>query len=330
MRIFITNLAPTLSNKIFLALLLFLITASTTVTAQESANQNPNYRIGPGDIIDVNVSQSPQLTRTGVRVNNQGMIQLPMLDEDIQAGCRTERELAEQVKEKYKKFLLNPYITVAVQQFNSNPVAVIGAVNTPGRFQLQRPIRLLELLTWVNGTAERAGTSIEILRNRSMPFCDGPQLIMTSGVGDELIALNLADTFKGTEGANPYVRAGDIIRIADAEIKTAYIVGNVKNPTAINLKETVTLTQAIAMAGGLAPEARADKIVIRRQLSGSVNRTEIAANLKEINLRKTSDILLQPNDIVEIPGPKPNIFKDILKTIVPTIGTLPLRVIPIP
>ena len=89
-------------------------------------NQNPNYRIGPGDVIDVTVSQSVQLTRTGIRVNNQGMIQLPMLDEDIQAGCRTERDLAEQIKEKYRKFVLNPYITVAVQQFNSNPVAVIG------------------------------------------------------------------------------------------------------------------------------------------------------------------------------------------------------------
>lgn len=319
-----------LKNTFLGVLSLFVLATSASISAQDSIVQNSNYRIGPGDVIDVNVSQSSQLTRTGVRVNNEGMIQLPMLDEDIQAGCRTERELAEQVKEKYKKFLLNPYITVAVQQFNSNPVAVIGAVNTPGRFQLQRPIRLNELLTWVNGPAERAGSSLEILRNRSMPFCDGPQLIFASGVGDELITLNLADTFKGTEGSNPYVRAGDIIRVVDAEIKTAYVVGNVRNATAISLKEPVSLTQAVAMAGGLAPEARADKIVIRRVLSGSVNRTEIAANLKEINLRKANDILLQQNDIVEVPGPKPNIFKDIMKTIVPTLGSLPVRVIPIP
>ena len=330
MRIFVRKSIAILGRKVFWAASLILTTASISVFAQESASQNSNYRIGPGDVIDVNVSQSSQLTRTGVRVNNQGMIQLPMLDHDIQAGCRTERELAEEIKEKYKKFVINPYVIVAVQQFNSNPVAVIGAVNTPGRFQLQRPIRLVELLTFVNGPAERAGTSIEILRNRSMPFCDGPQLILTGAVGDELITLNLSDAFKGTEGANPYVRAGDIIRIADAEIKTAYVVGNVRNSAAISLKEPVTLTQAIAMAGGLAPEARSEKIVIRRQISGSVNRTEIAANLKEINLRKASDILLQSNDIVEVPGPKPNIFKDILKTVVPTIGTLPMRVIPIP
>jgi polysaccharide biosynthesis/export protein len=316
-----------ISSKIMVVVaIVFAIATLMTVSAQDT-----NYRIGPGDVIDVIVNPAgSELSRTGIRVTNQGTIQLPKLDSEIQAGCLTERELADQLKEKYKKYVINPNVIVAVQQFNSNPVAVIGAVNTPGRFQLQRPVRVLELLGWVNGTAERAGPSIEIIRNRSLPFCDGSQLVLSGGVEDELITLNIADIFKGTEGANPYARAGDIIRISDAEITRAYVVGNVKNAMAISLKEPVALTQAIAMAGGLAPEARSEKIVIRRQISGSVNRTEILANLKEINQRKTNDILLQSNDIVEVPGPKPNIFKDILKTIVPTIGSLPMRVIPIP
>ena len=328
MRIFVTKSKTTVTKTLLWAVLLFLITASTGVSAQDAANQDPSYRIGPGDLIDVNVSQSPQLTRAGVRVNNLGMIQLPMLDEELQAGCRTERELAEQIKEKYKKFLLNPYITVAVQQFNSNPVAVIGAVNTPGRVQLQRPVRLLELLANANGPAERAGTTVEIIRNRSLPFCDGSQLIMTGGLGDELITLSLADTFKGTEGANPYVRAGDIVRIPDADIIKAYIVGNVRNPTSISLNDQVTLSQAIAMAGGLAAGAQSDKIIIRRRLQGSINPTEITANLKEINLRKKDDILLQSNDIVEVPGPRKSFWGDFARSFLPMVTTLPLRVIP--
>lgn len=302
--------------------------AVNSTPSAPSPNRNQNYRIGPGDVIDVNVSQSPQLTRTGVRVNNQGMIQLSMLDEDIQAGCKTERELADLLKDKYKKFLLNPYITVAVQQFNSSPVAVIGAVNTPSRFQLQRPVRLYEILAWANGPAERAGTSLEILRNRSLPFCDGSQLILSGGVGDELISINLAETMKGVEGANPYVRAGDIIRIADAEVTRAYVVGNVKNAMAISLKEPVTLTQAIAMAGGLASGAQSDKIIIRRQINGSVNRTEIVANLKEINLQTKDDMLLQSNDIVEIPGPAKSIWRDIYRLMLPSVAALPLMAIP--
>lgn len=313
--------------KIAAGLGLLFVTAIYGQTPTPAA-QDPNYRIGPGDIIDVNVSQSPQLTRTGVRVNNQGMIQLAMLNEDIQAGCRTEREFAEQLREKYKKFLLNPYITVAVKEFNSNPVTVIGAINDPGRFQLQRPVRLLELLANAKGPAERAGPSVEIIRNRSLPYCDGSQLVFSSGLDDELITLSLTETFKNTESANPYVRAGDIVRIPDADFGRAYVVGNVKNTMTISLKEPVTLTQAIAMAGGLAPDAQSQRILIRRQLNGSVNRTEILANYKEINLRKRDDILLQSNDIVEVPGPKKTIFSEIIKTLVPTMYTLPMRVIP--
>jgi len=293
---------------------------------EESPTRSQNYRIGPGDVIDIVVSQSPALTRTGVRVNNQGLVQLPMLDEDVPAACRTERELAEQIKQRYKKFLLNPYVTVAVQQFNSTPVAMIGAVNSPGRFQLQRPVKMLELLTFVNGPGANAGANIEVIRNRSVPSCDGANLTTVEGAEDELITINLADTLKGVEEANPYVRAGDIIRISDVQQFRAYITGGVKGSTVINLNEPVTLTQAIAMSGGLVPGAQSEKILIRRQVDGSVNRTALVVNLKEINQRMKDDVLLRPNDIVEVGGPgKVYTF---FQTLVPSLVQLPLRVIP--
>ena len=56
-----------------------LVSGQTSGTPGTAVNQTQNYRIGPGDLIDVVVSQSQQLTRTGVRVDNQGMIQLAML-----------------------------------------------------------------------------------------------------------------------------------------------------------------------------------------------------------------------------------------------------------
>lgn len=287
-----------------------------------------NYKIGPGDVIDISVTQSPQLTRTGVRVNNQGTIQLSMLDEEIPAACRTEKELAELVKERYKKFLLNPNVLVTIQQFNSSPVAVIGAVNTPGRFQLQRPLRIAELLAFVNGTSARAGNSIEIMRNRSLPYCNGSELVTPEVTGDEFISLNLAEVFSGGETANPYVKAGDIIRVGEAVISQAYIIGNVKSAKAIPLNEPITLSRAIAMADGLAPEAQADKIVIRREVKGSLTRTEIVANLKQIKLQKIDDILLQANDIIEVPGPKQSFLRDLYKGFLPSIMGMPMRVIP--
>jgi polysaccharide biosynthesis/export protein len=289
---------------------------------------NDNYRIGPGDVIDVLVSKNDTLSRTALRVSNLGTIQLAMMDTDMPAACLTERQLADAVKEKYRKYLVDPYVNVSVREFNSNPVAVIGAVNSPGRFQLQRQIRLVELLTFVNGPSANAGRTVEIIRNLDRPYCEELKLVTPIGGGEDLLSVDLSEVFKSGDHPNPIIVAGDIVRVADAGQMNAYIQGNVKSSLAINLKEPVTLTQAIAMAG-VTPGAQLDKVTIRRQIPGSVNRDPIIVNVKEINQRKRDDVLLQANDIVEIPGPTgaKKLFQDLYKTIVPTITQLPMRVI---
>ncbi|NOT48005.1 MAG: hypothetical protein HOP17_09710 [Acidobacteria bacterium] len=313
----------------------FLI-GGMTVLGQTKAEEKPaqsiaseNYRVGPGDILDVVVSKNDTLSRSGLRVSNKGTIQLPMLDSDVNAACMTERDLADSIKEKYKKYLVSPFVNVTVREFNSNPVAVIGAVNSPGRFQLQRPVRIAELLTFVNGPTANAGRTIEIMRNSSRPYCDESTFVIPADGGEELLTLTLANTFKGGEAANPLIRAGDIIRIAEVGQMNAYIQGNVRNGTAISLRDPVSLSQAIAMAGGLTPGAQLEKIRIRRQIDGSINREEIFVNLKEINKGVRDDVLLQANDIVEVPGPAgaKKVFQDIFKSFVPMVTQLPTRVI---
>lgn len=322
--------SPYRTKTVFAFLIVGILACSIfgqeTNVEEERSSRSPNYRIGPGDVIDVVVGQNPTLTRLGIRVNNEGRIQLPMIEEDLSAACSTERELSERIREKYKKYVIDPDVIVAVKEVNSNPVAVIGAVASPGRFQLQRPVKVLELLTLVNGVSDKAGNNIELIRNRSQPYCDGHDLMIAGNAGDELISINLADTLKGVEEANPYVRAGDIIRVAEYEQARAYVTGSVRNPSAIDLTEPITLTQAIAMSGGFASGAQSDKIMIRRQIAGSVNRSEMTVSLKEINQRKRDDVVLRPNDIIEVAGPgKLSAF---FRTLIPSITQLPLRVIP--
>lgn len=301
----------------------------TTLQAETTRPVVDNYRIGPGDIIDIIVSQNETLSRSGVRVNQKGTIQIPMFDQDIQAACLTERELADFIRDKYRKYLVSPFVNVAVKEFNSSPVALIGAVNSPGRFQLQRPIRLLELLTFVNGPSPLAGRTLEIIRSTSTPYCEDSTLVVPSGNGDELISLNVDDVLKGNEQFNPAIQAGDIIRVTTAEQVNAYIQGNVRSAAAISLKEPVSLSQAVAMAGGLVGGADAERIKLRRQMPNSINRQEMIVNLKAISQGKADDILLQPNDIIDVPGPSGSrkILQTILRTIVPTVTQLPMRVI---
>jgi len=305
-------------------------TAAAAAAAKTAGVASQNYRIGPGDVIDVLVTKNESLSRTGVRVNAQGTIQLPMLDNDISAACLTESQLAERVEDAYKKYLVSPSVNVSVREFNSNPVAVIGSVNSPGRFQMQRPIRLAELLTFVNGPTTNAGHTIDIIRDPSHPFCDGPTLVVPNAAGEELLSYDLDSVFKGGEQANPLIKAGDVVRVPEADKVNAYIQGNIRSALAISLAEPVTLTQAIAMAGGTTSGAQLDKISIRRQIAGSINRSEIVVNLKEINKGTRDDLLLQPNDIITVPGPSggKKLLGDIFRSIIPSITRFPVGIIP--
>ena len=298
-------------------------------TLSPAAAVSETYKIGPGDVLDVVVNKNAELSRTGIRVGYDGKIQLAMFDEDVPAACLTERQLADAIRDKYKKFLVNPYINVAVREFNSNPVAVIGAVNSPGRFQLQRQIRLVELLTFVNGPSGNAGNTVEIIRNLGRPRCEDTSLVAQEG-GEELLSVSLSDAFKSGDETNPLINAGDIVRIAEANQMNAYIQGNVRAAMAVNLKEPVTLSQAVAMAGGTTPGADLQKIRIRRQVAGSLKRDEIVVNLKDINKNKGDDILLQANDIIEVPGPSGGrkIFKSVINSIIPMVTRFPVTVIP--
>jgi protein involved in polysaccharide export with SLBB domain len=195
-------------------------------------------------------------------------------------------------------------------------------------------MRLLELLTYVNGPALNAGQNVQILRDSNKIRCD--QKItnpLENSSADtlpkqEIIFLTLAEVLKGTEKANPYIESGDIILVTEAEIKQAYIIGNVKTPSVITLKEPVPLSRAIAIAGGFAPGAQIDKIKISRQATDSLAKTEILVNLKENkkNPQPQEDILLQPNDIIEVPGPKRNVVLDIFKSVIPTVTRLPVLI----
>ncbi|MCW5960618.1 MAG: polysaccharide biosynthesis/export family protein [Pyrinomonadaceae bacterium] len=283
-----------------------------------------NYRIGSGDVLNVLVPKNALLTTNAVRVANDGTIRLPMIDDPILARCRTEAELSLEITERLRKYLLDPQVYVTVTEFNSNPVAVGGAVNSPGRFQLRRSIRLRELMTYVNGLSPNAGRTIQILRNPDYISC-GTDTAADANLDDEgMIVVAVADLMDGNAKANPLIFAGDIVQVTDS--KQAYIVGNVRASTAINLSEPVTLSRAVAMAGGTAPGAQIKKIEILRENPDTFEKTEIIVNLQAIHDRETQDVMIQPNDIINVPGPgkTKKFLRDIFRAVVPTILRVPV------
>jgi len=89
--------------------------------------QDDRYRIGPGDVLDIRVYNRPQLSREAVRVEGNGMIRMPLVENDIQAACLTEGELAKEISTRYARYYKNLQVDVFIKEYHSKQVAVIGA-----------------------------------------------------------------------------------------------------------------------------------------------------------------------------------------------------------
>lgn len=299
-------------------------------SASSSSTTTPDerYLIGAGDVLDVRVFNHPQLSRDAVRVDGRGVISMPMIKDEIQAACRTESELAGEIAERYRRYQRRPYVDVFVKEYQSRPVAVIGAVDKPGRFQLQRRVRLLELLSFAGGPTERAGGRVQITRTNGGEACESqPVAVPDKDAPEGIVSFNLKDTLQGDGSSNPYVRPGDVVSLSEAE--QAFVVGNVLKPMTVLLKESVTISQAIAMAGGTLSDTKHDKVRIIRQTPGRTTRSEIVVDLKAIDKRQAEDIALQSGDIVDVPTSSGKRFlRGLVGAINPTLSQLPVRVIP--
>jgi polysaccharide biosynthesis/export protein len=286
------------------------------------------YRIGPGDVLAIFVRKAPELSLEAVRVDQRGMISIPMIEEQVKAACRTESELATQVATLYSQYKRNPSVAVFVRDFQSRPVAVIGAVNAPGQFRLQRQIRLLELLSFAGGPSDKAGRVIDVIHTGGPDICQSNASDGTPPSFQGLGVFKLPETLKGKEGSNPFVQPGDIISLPEAD--QIYVVGDVYQPRAIALKDKpITVSKAIAMAGGPQRDSKVSRIRIVRQTNEGEQKQEIFVDLNAIEKRRAEDIVLLPNDIVAVPTSTGKILLNALTgAIAPALSQGTIRAIP--
>ena len=282
-------------------------------------NMRPNkerYKIGFEDVLQVTVYRHPELSQT-VTVARDGTILLPRINEPINAVCKTERELASLITALYRNYLRNPFVNVRALEQKSQPFAVLGAVNKPGSFYMNRRVRLLELIAFAEGPdKESYGTTVQVARIGNLSDCkiesDAPTEV-------QFFSYNLEAVLKGEQ--NPFLVPGDIVTVKVAD--EAYVVGNVEDPTTIKLREPITLTQAIAKAGGIGNTAKTSKVVIQRSEKGGEQKSLLVYDLKQIRLQKVPDPYLQANDIVEVPTSKSKVLtKEIIKVLTAGLSNL--------
>ena len=294
--------------------------ASTTA----SVPRNDRYRIGYQDIVSIQVDRHPDLNQT-VPVRQNGTIELFRIEKPLVAVCKTELELASAITAAYKeKYLRNPSIRVSVTEQRSQPVMVLGFVEKPQTYYLNRRVHLLELLGMAGGPNKEAGTRMIVARQGSVSVCQEPESSVDNADTVSVSEFKVRDVLSGKRTF--WIQPGDVVSVLDSDI--IYVYGNVNKQGAFKTREPITLTQAIVSAEGLKGAAKKDKIRILRQKEGSFEREELIFDLGHIEKRKINDPILQPNDIVAVSEDK---VKSILMGFVDSLkGTIPNAVYRLP
>lgn len=308
--------------KNFLAVVSLFVLTSTAAFAQDlkPANTPQAYQIGPGDTIEGKVLGEEDFNFK-VTIDENGIFRLPYVNDNIEAQCRTENEITDEVRERYSKLLREPMLSVRViERRPPTPVTVSGEVRAPQRVEMMREARLLELISFSGGFTEDAGGTVQIFRTQIERCADEEgkkEWAAETNNGTEVPSRMFSRSSIKEAGneSNPVIYPGDIIIVDKAA--PVYLTGEVMQPTGVYIKEGgLSLTQAIAMVGGTREKAKTKDIKIYR-LKGSNQRDRetISINLDEIQNGNVQDLMLAPYDIIEIDKSKDSLATTILKIV---------------
>src|SRR5580704_11689870 len=129
------------------------ITQQEAPSTQMTTGTNlPSMAIGPNDLLQIAVYQSPELSGT-VRVDSQGYIQIPMVERQIDAWGLYPRELEGRVADALvrEKLVVNPVVRVTIAEYQSRTVSVVGEVHHPLTFQAAGNVTLLDAIARAEG-----------------------------------------------------------------------------------------------------------------------------------------------------------------------------------
>jgi polysaccharide biosynthesis/export protein len=300
---------------------------SKEIPSPAVSTQHSDYLIGPEDLLEISVLEAPDFNRV-VRVSDDGAISLALLGSTQAAGL-TPRELQRVLEDRLRQTYMNdPQVSVFVQEMKSHPVSVIGAVEKPGVYQIRNAKSLIEMLSMAQGLTADAGDTVVVVRHpgdptnvtyaalldtRSTTSSDAATAQTSSKSGsavltassdsvEEGIHISLKELLDSSDpSANVMVYPGDTVKVSRAGI--VYVVGQVHKPGGFLLKtnENISVLQAIALAEGLAPNAKGSEArVFQPTTSGAPKETPI--NLDKILAGKAPSIFLKPNDVLFVPN----------------------------
>lgn len=261
-------------------------TVDRSTSAGASQGDAQNLQIGPGDLLDINVYDVPELILK-MRVDDNGNVALPLVGTEHWAGL-TPLQAQDLLKKKLVEggFVKTPEATILVDEYATQGISVGGEVNQPGIYPLLGPHRLNDAISAAGGLTPRAGHTVTIEHR------DDPENPMV---------LELPNS-RNLSSANIFLRPGDSVVVAKAGV--VYVVGDVVHPGAFLMENNTRLTilQAIAMSQGPTKTALLTQARIVRKTPQGVQEVPVA--LDKIMKGRMPDRLLEADDIVFLPSSK--------------------------
>jgi len=237
-----------------------------------------DYMVGEGDVLRINVFGHDELT-TVARVSGDGSIKLPLIGQ-IDVGGLTLLQISDRISKLLSDgYVVDPQVSIFVQEFRSKKAFIMGEVNKPGFHVLSGNTTFLELLSVAGGVTKDAADKATI--KRKADATNKEEIIITVDLKSLLE--------KGDTSRDVPIMDGDSIYIPKTGVY--YATGEVVKPGEYKYVDGMTVIKAITVAGGFSGIASKGRVKIMRKVNGK----------EEIIEKVKMDEPVFPDDVIVVP-----------------------------
>lgn len=265
--------------------------AGKSSVAKSAVNKNVvepeyhDYLLGSGDVVRISVYGSPDM-QTEARLSAAGAITFPLLGEVILGGLSpkaSEAKLANLLETG--GFVKKAQVNLVVLQYQSQPVSVLGDVYKPGKYVLDKPSKLSEVLALAGGANPNGSDIVTLIRTQ-----DGKTVRKNYDLRALLANANATN--------NPQILADDIVYINAREVS---VLGQVNRPGKYSVTNGVrTVLDFLSQAGGVSANG-SDRIVVMTTINGKSEKREIDVDTLFRNGDTTANFELSSGDSIYVP-----------------------------
>jgi len=245
-----------------------------------------DYIIGPEDVLKIQVWDNTDLDRI-VQISREGTFSFPLIGSvraDGLSVAQLEKELRNRLADGY---IVNPQVTITIEEFKSKKVFVLGEVYKPGTYPLTGSTDLLEIIAQAGGRREEAGREIIVIRPQNYEKQANP-VMPQEARESEILKIDIQKLLSGDIHSNIELRTGDTIYVPERSY--FYVIGEVNKPGRYELEKETTVLKGITIAGGFTEKASKWRTKILRKKDD-----------KKLEIKVKMDHLVEPEDIISVP-----------------------------